>query len=121
VLRDILAGGKGTRMDVLCQFRPKPALPFAGTARVIDFSLSNCIHSQINNIAALVEYRRSHLEDYPMRWQSSNNLAGIFDALGPRSTSYRGTADAVYQNLAYLDPSSCQTFSLVRAASLTHA
>ena len=52
----ILAGGKGKRMDILCQVRPKPALPFAGRFRVIDFSLSNCVHSQIRNIAILTDY-----------------------------------------------------------------
>ena len=68
----ILAGGKGTRMDILCQVRPKPALPFAGKYRFIDFSLSNCIHSQINDIALLVDYQRSHLTNYLKHWQTEN-------------------------------------------------
>jgi glucose-1-phosphate adenylyltransferase len=55
----ILAGEKGTRMDILCQTKSKPALPFAGKFRVTDFSLSNCIHSQISNVAMLVDHQRS--------------------------------------------------------------
>jgi len=48
MLAAILAGGKGTRMDVFCQVRSKPALPFAGKYSFIDFCLSNCVHSQIS-------------------------------------------------------------------------
>lgn len=50
VLALVLAGGKGKRMDILCQARPKPALPFAGRFKVIDFSLSNCVYSGIDDI-----------------------------------------------------------------------
>ncbi len=55
VLEMILAGGPGRRMELLCYLRPKPALHFAGKLRVIDFSLSNCIHSQVRSIAVLVD------------------------------------------------------------------
>lgn len=54
----VLAGGKGKRMHILCSRRPKPALPFAGNFRVIDFSLSNCVHSCIADIGVLVDYQR---------------------------------------------------------------
>ncbi|MCJ7655509.1 MAG: sugar phosphate nucleotidyltransferase, partial [Dehalococcoidia bacterium] len=84
------------------QVRPKPALPFAGRFRVIDFSLSNCIHSQIGDIAVLIDYQRSHLENYLRRWHSVNAVTETFDILEPRKGSYCGTADAIYQNLAYL-------------------
>jgi len=47
VLAMILAGGRGRRIDILCHDRPKPVLPFAGRLRVIDFSLSNCVHSRL--------------------------------------------------------------------------
>ena len=60
----ILAGGRGKRMDLLCYLRPKPALPFAGKLRVIDFSLSNCIHSQVEDISVIVDYQRRYMEDY---------------------------------------------------------
>ena len=53
VLAMILAGGRGRRMDILCHERPKPALPFAGRFRIIDFSLSNCAHSEINSVVVL--------------------------------------------------------------------
>lgn len=98
----ILAGGRGKRMEILCHVRPKPALSFAGGFRVIDFSLSNCIHSQINNIAVLTDYQRSHMAKYLNGWRSDNAQFTNFDILEPRKESYKGTADAVYQNLDYL-------------------
>ena len=99
----ILAGGRGKRMDLLCYLRPKPALPFAGKLRVIDFSLSNCIHSQIKNIAVLVDYQRSYMTEYLRNWASANSESARISVLPPSIGSYAGTADAVYQNLAYLD------------------
>ena len=60
----ILAGGRGQRMDILCHVRPKPALPFAGRFKVIDFSFSNCIYSRIHNVVVLTDYQRSHMSDY---------------------------------------------------------
>jgi glucose-1-phosphate adenylyltransferase len=99
----ILAGGRGKRMDVLCQERPKPILPFAGRFRVIDFTLSNCINSGIRNVAVLVDYRRHFLKDYlgnGAAWGLDSR--GKLEILEPRSGSYRGTADAVYQNLSYI-------------------
>ena len=98
----ILAGGQGKRMDILCHERPKPALPFAGKFRVIDFSLSNCIHSQINHVTLLADYQRSYMADYLRRWNSINATNRSFHILEPMAGSYRGTADAVYQNLGYL-------------------
>lgn len=98
----ILAGGRGSRMDILCQGRPKPLLPLAGRLRVIDFSLSNCIHSGIGNVAVLVDYQRQHLADYLEEWRSVNGAGNGLDILEPKSCSYRGTVDAVYQNLDHL-------------------
>jgi glucose-1-phosphate adenylyltransferase len=57
----VLAGGRGKRMGVLCDSKPKPALPFAGKYRVIDFSLSNCLNSRIQDVAVLTGYQRSYL------------------------------------------------------------
>lgn len=109
VLAMVLAGGRGKRMDIMCYGRPKPALPFAGRFRVIDFSLSNCIHSQIRDAAVLIDYQRSQLANYLSNWYSAN--AGLREAaiLEPRTGSYRGTADAVYQNLDYVDRQGADT------------
>ena len=102
VVAMLLAGGQGRRMDALCLARPKPALPFAGSHRVIDFTLSNCLHSQIRRMAALVDYRRLEMAGYLRRWQAADGTGSV-DILMPRTGSYLGTADAVYQNLDYLD------------------
>jgi len=99
----IMAGGRGKRMDILSYLRPKPALPFAGGFRVIDFSLSNCIHSQINDIAILTDYQRSSMANYLRQWNSANIPLKELDILEPENGSYKGNADAVYQNLHYLE------------------
>ena len=104
-----LAGGRGKRMDILCYLRPKPALPFAGGFRVIDFSLSNCIHSQITNIAALVDYQRVQMAGYLREWHLANGNAINLPTLPLRIGSYAGTADAVYQNLDYLEKEDTET------------
>jgi len=102
VLAMILAGGRGRRMDIFCHERPKPALPFAGRFRVIDFSLSNCVHSQINDVAVLTDHQRSNMANYLGRWCSTNAKPDSFHILQPKSGSYMGTADAVYQNLDFV-------------------
>ena len=102
IIAAILAGGKGTRMDILCQVRPKPALPFAGKYKFIDFSLSNCIHSQIDDITLLVDYQRSHLMNYLQHWQTENAGKRKITLLEPENNgSYCGTANAIYQKLDY--------------------
>ena len=103
MLAAILAGGKGTRMDVFCQVRSKPALPFAGKYSFIDFCLSNCVHSQISDIAILVDYQRAHLTKYLERWQNDNSTKNAFDILEPSGNNfYSGSTNAIYQNLEYL-------------------
>lgn len=102
VVAMVLAGGQGKRMDILCQVRPKPALPFAGHFRVIDFTLSNCINSGIGNISVLTDYQRDNLAEYLGSWRLNNPGDHGFRILEPRSGSYSGTADAVYQNLDYI-------------------
>jgi glucose-1-phosphate adenylyltransferase len=99
----ILAGGRGKRMDILCSHRPKPALPFAGNFRVIDFSLSNCVHSRIADIGVLVDYQRKAMAGYLGEWHALNGEATRLHVLPPSLGSYLGTADAVYQNLKYLE------------------
>jgi glucose-1-phosphate adenylyltransferase len=97
----ILAGGRGKRMGMLCYDRPKPILPFAGRFRVIDFTLSNCIHSQIKNIAVLADYQRTNMMNYLRGWGNYNSSISLH-FLEPKDGSYKGTADAVYQNLDFL-------------------
>jgi glucose-1-phosphate adenylyltransferase len=98
----ILAGGKGKRMDVLCYMRPKPALPFAGRFRVIDFTLSNCVYSGINDLVILTDYQRSYMTKYLREWELTNAVR-TFHILEPKVGSYKGTANAVFQNLPYLN------------------
>lgn len=99
----ILAGGRGKRMDVLCHNRPKPALPFAGRFRVIDFSLSNCVYSDISDLAILTDYQRNSMAGYIQQWRPVNAELRNMHILEPRNGSYRGTADAIYQNLGYFN------------------
>lgn len=103
LLSVILAGGRGKRMGILCHERPKPALPFGGQYRVVDFCLSNCINSGISNIAVLVDYQRSYMDNYLRRWSSNNYGLNNFQILEPKTANYETTADAVYQNLDYLE------------------
>ncbi|MDP2730540.1 MAG: glucose-1-phosphate adenylyltransferase family protein [Dehalococcoidales bacterium] len=98
----VLAGGRGKKMDILCHTRPKPTLPFAAGFRIVDFSLSNCVHSGIKNIAVLTDYQRLYMAHYFNQWKLANGSSLIFDILEPQKGSYKGTADAVYQNLDYL-------------------
>lgn len=98
----VLAGGRGKRMGILCRLRPKPCLPFAGRFRVIDFVLSNCMHSQIPNTAVLADYQRLTMAPYLAGWGKSNYGWCSIDLLMPRTGSYAGTADAIYQHLDYL-------------------
>jgi glucose-1-phosphate adenylyltransferase len=105
----ILAGGRGKRMDVLCEVRPKPVLPYAGTYRVIDFTLSNCVHSGVKDILTLVDHRRIEMTRYFRQWHSVNREIQSLTILHPRKDSYSGTADAVYQNLSYLNMPNTET------------
>jgi glucose-1-phosphate adenylyltransferase len=97
----IMAGGRGSRMDVLCRLRPKPTLPFAGKFSVIDFALSNCVYSGIGDVAVLTDYQRSYLGRYLREWGLSNAVRSLH-VLEPAAGSYRGTADAIFQNLSHL-------------------
>ena len=82
----ILAGGRGKRMGSLCNDRPKPCLPFGGHFHVIDFCLSNCLNSCIQEIAALVDYQRESMIDYLGLWQASNPYSPQFAILPPGPT-----------------------------------
>ena len=105
----ILAGGKGERLFPLTQDRAKPAVPFGGKYRIIDFTLSNCINSGLRRIAVLIQYK-SHSLDRHIRagWHILASELGEFIASIPPQQRisedwYKGTADAVYQNLFLLD------------------
>jgi glucose-1-phosphate adenylyltransferase len=105
----ILAGGKGERLSPLTQYRAKPAAPFGGKYRIIDFTLSNCLNSGIRKIAVLIQYK-SHSLDRHIRtgWNILNAELGEYIASIPPQQRisedwYKGTADAVYQNLFLLD------------------
>src|SRR5579863_143824 len=106
VLAVILAGGQGERLSLLSQKRAKPAVPFAGKYRIIDFALSNCVNSGISDVAVLTQYRPHSLHDHigiGRPWDLDRQKGGIRllqPYIGrPESEWYLGTADAVYQNL----------------------
>ena len=102
----ILAGGQGERLSVLSARRAKPAVPFAGKYRIIDFTLSNCVNSGIYRVAVLTQYRPHSLNDHigiGRPWDLDRMHGGVRllqPYLGRKNSDwYRGTADAVYQNL----------------------
>ncbi len=98
----ILAGGRGKRMGLLCRHRAKPMLPFAGSARVIDFPIANCIESGIEQITVCTDYQRGSLEAYLRSFSPKKGQILIESASRP----HRGSADAVYQSLDSLKRSS---------------
>jgi glucose-1-phosphate adenylyltransferase len=106
----ILAGGEGTRLSVLTAKRAKPAVPFAGKYRIIDFTLSNCVNSNIFDVLILTQYRPHSLMDHIGRgqpWDLDRSFTGGVHILQPykgrKDTDwYSGTADAVYQNLNFV-------------------
>ncbi len=114
VLAVILAGGQGERLSLLSQKRAKPAVPFAGKYRIIDFVLSNCVNSGILDVAVLTQYRPHSLHDHigiGKPWDLDRQKGGVH-LLQPylrhqESDWYQGTADAVYQNLNFILESRC--------------
>src|SRR5918999_4119118 len=103
----ILAGGEGERLYILSSERPKPAVPFGGKYRVIDFTLSNCVNSDIDNVMVLTQYNPRSLNDHigaGRAWDLDRTTGGIrlmqpYIARGRPTEWYRGTADAVLQNV----------------------
>lgn len=105
----ILAGGRGSRLKHLTDFRAKPAVPFAGKFRIIDFTLSNCVNSGIRKIGIATQYKAHSLIRHIQRgWSFLDGRFGEFIQLLPAQQEidetqwYQGTADAVYQNLRFL-------------------
>jgi glucose-1-phosphate adenylyltransferase len=109
VLAMVLAGGKGERLHPLTLHRAKPAVRFGGKYRIIDATLSNCFNSGIRKIAVLIQYKSYSLDRHIRTgWSVLNPEVGEFIASIPPQQRisedwYRGTADAVYQNMFLLD------------------
>jgi len=101
----VLAGGKGSRLKGLTEWRAKPAVPFGGKFRIIDFPLSNCINSGVRRISVLTQYKSHSLQRHLQRgWSFLSGQFGEFlEVLSAQQRLgggwYEGTADAVYQNL----------------------
>ncbi len=110
----ILAGGRGTRLKSLTQNVAKPAVFFGGKYRIIDFPLSNAANSGISYVGVATQYESTALNNYigtGRNW-GLNGTGGLTSILPPRETPegaswYAGTADAVYQNISWLDKSHC--------------
>ena len=106
----LLAGGQGSRLYALTKKTAKPAVPFGGKYRIIDFTLSNCINSGIDTVGVLTQYQPLVLNEYignGLPWDLDRNLGGV-KILPPyqgnkTSDWYRGTANAIYQNMQFID------------------
>ena len=106
----LLAGGQGSRLGVLTQEVAKPAVAFGGKYRIIDFPLSNCINSGIDTVGVLTQYQPLRLNSHigiGIPWDLDKNVGGV-TILPPyeKSTNsewYTGTANAIYQNMAYME------------------
>ncbi|MFW6028688.1 MAG: glucose-1-phosphate adenylyltransferase [Halanaerobiales bacterium] len=106
----ILAGGRGTRLDILSAHRAKPSVPFAGKFRLIDFALSNCVNSDIYNIGVLTQYLPLSLNNHigiGKPWDLDRKLGGVtilqpFRGKPGTTDWYEGTAHAIYQNMSFI-------------------
>jgi glucose-1-phosphate adenylyltransferase len=105
----ILAGGKGERLSPITIGRPKPAVPFGGKYKIIDFVLSNLFNSGIRQAYVLTQYRayslNKHIKD---SWDKWTGLGEFYDTISPETNNigeqwYKGTADAIYQNLRFIE------------------
>jgi glucose-1-phosphate adenylyltransferase len=113
----ILAGGEGERLSILSQERAKPAVPFGGKYRIIDFTLSNCVNSGITDVVVLTQYNPRSLNDHiglGRPWDLDRNTGGVkllqpYIARGRVAEWYRGTADAVLRNLNVIEHSAGDT------------
>lgn len=106
----VLAGGKGSRLEPLTRDRAKPAVPFGGGYRIIDFALSNCLNSGIRKMLILTQYKAMSLDRHiNLGWRNffCNELGEFLDVVPPQQRIdehwYQGTADAVYQNIYALE------------------
>ena len=106
----LLAGGQGSRLGLLTQKLAKPAVPFGGKYRIIDFPLSNCAHSGIDTVGVLTQYQPLELNHYigsGQPWGLDLNNGGVFVlppyVKGKSGEWYKGTANAIYQNIAFIE------------------
>lgn len=106
----VLAGGRGSRLNLIAARRAKPAVPFAGAYRIIDFTMTNIMYSELRYVGVLTQYRPTSLMEHlgdGEAWGLAgprSSLAVLPPQLGrAESDWYRGTADAIYQNLWFLD------------------
>jgi glucose-1-phosphate adenylyltransferase len=113
----ILAGGEGERLSILSGVRAKPAVPFGGKYRIIDFTLSNCVNSDVDNVIVLTQYNPRSLNDHiglGRPWDLDRNNGGVkmlqpYIARGRVAEWYRGTADAVLQNINVIEHDASDT------------
>ncbi|MBQ7480078.1 MAG: glucose-1-phosphate adenylyltransferase [Selenomonadaceae bacterium] len=107
----LLAGGQGSRLYALTSHVAKPAVPFGGKFRIIDFPLSNCVNSGIDTVGVLTQYRPLELNSYigsGQPWDLDRADGGVhilppYMREGEQGTWYKGTANAIYQNIDFLD------------------
>ena len=111
VVAMLLAGGQGSRLYALTSHVAKPAVPFGGKYRIIDFPLSNCVNSGIDTVGVLTQYRPLELNSYlgnGQPWDLDRSDGGVhilppYQREGDQGTWYKGTANAIYQNIGFLD------------------
>ncbi len=107
----LLAGGQGSRLKVLTENTAKPAVPYGGKYRIIDFPLSNCVNSGIDTVGILTQYQPLELNEYigngqPWGLNKSHCCAQVlppYERHDKKSGWYKGTANAIYQNIAFID------------------
>ena len=107
----LLAGGQGSRLKVLTENTAKPAVPFGGKYRIIDFPLSNCVNSGIDTVGILTQYQPLELNEYigngqPWGLNKTHSCAQVlppYERHDKKSGWYKGTANAIYQNIAFID------------------
>ena len=111
VIAMLLAGGQGSRLKVLTQKTAKPAVPFGGKYRIIDFPLSNCVNSGIDTVGILTQYQPLELNEYigngqPWGLNKTHSCAQVlppYERFDKKSGWYKGTANAIYQNIDFIE------------------
>ena len=107
----LLAGGQGSRLYVLTGNVAKPAVPFGGKYRIIDFPLSNCTNAGIDTVGVLTQYKPLELNSYigsGQPWDLDRANGGVhilppYMVEGDKGSWYKGTANAIYQNIGFVD------------------
>lgn len=106
----LLAGGQGSRLGVLTRHTAKPAVPFGGKYRIIDFPLSNCVNSGLDTVGIMTQYQPLELNDYignGTPWGLNRSFGGVHVlppyAKSKKSEWYKGTANAIYQNIHFVE------------------